>query len=146
LIRFVFAAGSDIYFRSLGYTHRCFLNRRNILGLRRYPNRFIILAGILIIAIVACSREDNFIGTYKSISGSGSGNPPEFANLYLELKKDGEGIRRINGNNFPFRWVVKDHQIRIHTTSGGTIVGHIWWDFLVLRFPGPLVIYLRKIK
>jgi hypothetical protein len=114
------------------------------LRLRRYPNRFIILAGILIMMIVACSREDNFIGTYKSISGSG--NPPEFANLYFELKKEGEGIRRINGDDFSFRWKVKDHQIRIHTASGGTIVGHIWWDFLVLRFPGPLVIYLIKIK
>jgi hypothetical protein len=96
----------------------------------------------LILLIVACSREDNFIGTYKSVLGT----PQEFADLYLELKKDGEGIRRIGGNELPFQWVARGHQIRIHPNSGGTIVGHVWGDFLVLRFPGPLVIYLRKIK
>jgi hypothetical protein len=96
----------------------------------------------LILLTVACSREDKFIGTYKSVPGT----PPEFADLYLELKKGGEGIRRIGGKELPFQWVVRGHQIRIHTKSGGIIVAYGWGDWLRLRLPGPLIIYLKRIK
>jgi hypothetical protein len=107
----------------------------------RTLSRLLVLA-IILTLIGACSKEKNVVGTYRSLSS----NPPEFANLYLELKSDGAGIRRINGKDLPFRWVIRGHQVRIHTKSGGTIVGHIWGDFLVLRLPGPLVIYLIKVK
>jgi hypothetical protein len=113
-----------------------------MLRFQRTTKQFIDLAAILILLTVACSREEQFIGTYKSISGSS----PEFADLYFELKKGGEGIRRINGKDLSFKWVSRGHRIRIHPHSGGTIEGHIWGNFLVLKFPGPQVIYLRKVK
>jgi hypothetical protein len=112
------------------------------LKFRGTPKCVIGLAAVLILLTVACSREDNFIGTYKTVLGT----PSEFADLSLELKKGGEGLRRIGGKELPFRWVVRGHRIRIHPNSGGTIEGHVWGDFLVLRLPGPLVIYLRKVK
>jgi hypothetical protein len=118
------------------------LTRRNILRLRRTPKRFIILAGVLLIFTFACSREEKFIGTYKTVPGT----PLEFADLSLELKKGGEGVRRIHGNDHPFQWVVRGHRIRIHTQSGGTIVAHAWGDRLLLRLPGPLYLYLKKIN
>ena len=109
--------------------------------LGRYPKSFIILAGVLLIFIFACSREDKYIGTYKAVPGT----PPEFADLSLEFKEGGEGIRRIHGNDLPFQWVVRGHRIRIHTKSGGTIVAHAWGGRLLVRLPGPLYIYLKKI-
>jgi hypothetical protein len=111
------------------------------LRLWRTPKLFIILAGVLLIFTFACSREEQFIGTYKSVPGT----PAEFADLSLEFKKGGEGIRRIHGNDMPFQWVVRGHRIRIHTKSGGTIIAHAWGDRLLVRCPGPLSIYLKKI-
>jgi hypothetical protein len=89
-----------------------------------------------------CSREEQFIGIYKSVPGA----PPEFADLSLELKKGGEGIRRIHGNALPFHWVVRGHRLRIHTQSGGTIMAHALGDRLLLRLPGPLYLQMKKIE
>ena len=110
--------------------------------LRITPKYFIILAVVLVIFTFACSREEQFIGTYKAVPGT----PPEFADFSLELKTGGEGIRRIHGNDVPFQWVVRGHRIRIHTSSGGTIVAHAWGDRLLVRLPGPLYLYLKKIE
>ena len=105
------------------------------------PKYFIILAFVLLIFTFACSREEQFIGTYKSVPGT----PAEFADFSLELKRGGEGIRRIHGNDLPFQWVVRGHHIRIHTKSGGTIIAHAWGGRLLVRLPGPLYLYLKKI-
>ena len=121
-------------------TPHFFLTGRNILRIKRYPKYFIILAGVLMILAFACSREDQFIGTYKAVPGT----LPEFADFSLELKAGGEGVRRIHGNDLPFQWVVRGHRIRIHTKSGGTIVAHAWGDRLMVRLPGPLYLYLKK--
>jgi hypothetical protein len=112
------------------------------LRVRETPKYFIILAGFLLIFTLACSREERFIGTYQSVPGT----LPEFADLSLEFKKGGEGLRRIHGKDHPFRWVVRGHRIRIHTESGGTIIAHAWSDRLLLKLPGPLYLNLKKIK
>ncbi|MBI4764587.1 MAG: hypothetical protein HY787_08280 [Deltaproteobacteria bacterium] len=109
---------------------------------RRIPEGFIILVGVLLLFTLACSREEKFIGTYKSVPGT----PPEFADFSLELKEGGEGLRRIHGKDHPFRWVVRGHRIRIHTEAGGTIIAHAWGDRLLVRLPGPLFLYLKKIN
>jgi hypothetical protein len=112
------------------------------LRLQRIPKYFIIVVGVFLIFTSACSKEEKFIGTYKTVPETS----PEFADLSLEFKKGGEGIRRIQGKDHPFQWVVRGHRIRIHTQSGGTIIAHAWNDRLLLRLPGPLYLHLKKIK
>jgi hypothetical protein len=91
----------------------------------------------------ACAREEKFIGTYLPVPG---GTPPEFADLSLEFKKGGEGIRRIHGNDLPFQWVARGHTLRIHTKSGGTIIAHAWGERLLVTLPGPIYLRMKKIK
>lgn len=91
---------------------------------------------------VACSKENKFLGTYKPIPSS----TPEYAGLYVELKKGGEGIRRVrSGEVVAFHWVVKGDEVRIHTKSGGTIVARKKGDLIEVRFPGPQVVYFKRI-
>jgi len=65
----------------------------------------------------------------------------------VELKKGGEGIRRVQSEEVvAFHWVVKGDEMRIHTKSGGTIVARMKGDLLEVRFPGPQVVYFKKIN
>ncbi len=89
-----------------------------------------------------CSKEENFLGTYRAIKDS----PQEYKDFYVELKQGGEGIRRVRGEEVPFTWVGKDEEIRVHTESGGVIVAKQKKDVLEVRLPGPKVIYLKKIS
>ena len=105
--------------------------------------RLIILIAVMTLVSVACSKENKFLGTYTPIPGS----PPEYLGLYVELKKGGEGIRRVqSGETVAFHWVVKGDEVRIHTRSGGTIVARLKGDLIEVRFPGPQVVYFKKIN
>ncbi len=109
----------------------------------RSLKRFILLIMIVTMVTVACSPEKKIVGTYRPIPNS----PPEYSDLYVELKKGGEGIRRVqNGEPLAFHWVVKGDEVRIHTKSGGTIVAKIKGDLIEVRFPGPQVVYFKKVN
>lgn len=101
-----------------------------------------LLIAVMTLVTVACSKENKFLGTYTPIPN----NPPEYADLYVELKKGGEGIRRVQGGEtVAFHWVVKGDEVRIHTKSGGTIVARMKGDLIEVRFPGPQVVFFKKI-
>lgn len=105
--------------------------------------RFILLIAVVTMVTVACSKEKKFLGTYAPIPNS----PPEYADLVVELKKGGEGIRRVqSGEAVAFHWVLKGDEVRIHTKSGGTIVARLKGDLIEVRFPGPQVVYFKKIN
>ena len=109
----------------------------------RALNRFMLLIALVTLVTVACSREKKFLGTYTPLPNS----PPEYAGLSVELKEGGEGIRRVQGaETVTFHWVVKGDEVRIHTKSGGTIVARIKGDLIEVRFPGPQVVYFKKIN
>jgi hypothetical protein len=114
-------------------------------GTPRWFKGLILLIAVVTIVTAACSnsKEDRFLGTYTPLPNS----PPEYFDLYVELKKGGEGIRRVqSGEVMTFRWVVKGDEVRIHTKSGGTIVARLKGDLFEVRFPGPQVVYFKKIK
>jgi hypothetical protein len=105
------------------------------------PCRFLWFLMALILLIGACSKEKELLGTYRPVPGS----PPEYAGLYVELKKGGEGIRRVQGGEaITFHWVAKGDEVRIHTKSGGVIVARQKGDLIAVRFPGPQIVYFKK--
>ena len=112
-------------------------------GSPRSLKRFILLLAVVTVVAAACSKEKKILGTYTPIPNS----PPEYSDLYVELKKGGEGIRRVqSGEALAFHWGVKGDEVRIHTQSGGTIVARLKGDLIEVRFPGPQVVYFRKIN
>jgi hypothetical protein len=113
-----------------------------MLTIPKNPERFLFsVAALLLLLTVACSREESFLGTYQAIPGS----PPEYADLVVELKKNGEGIRHFRGEALVFHWLIKGKEIRVQTKSGGIIVARHLGDLLEVEFPGPQIIHLKKI-
>jgi len=107
-------------------------NCRNLI----YPMMCLVL-----IFVFACAREEKFLGTYKPTQD----NPPEFADLRVELKRGGQGIRLVRGEEIAFEWEVKGNEIRIQTRAGGIILAKMRRGVLEVSLPGPQTIYLKKI-
>jgi hypothetical protein len=109
----------------------------------RHAKTALLLIVMLVICAIACGREDKFVGAYHSLPDS----PPGYPEVYLELRNGGEGVRRVGEETIPFRWNVKGNEIRIHTRSGGVIVGTMQKeDVLAVNLPGSEIAYLKKIK
>ena len=101
-----------------------------------------ILALLIIFpASLACTQDDRYTGHYIPTEN----NPPELADLVVELNKGGQGVRRFKGEEVMFRWEAKGDQLRIHTDEGGVIVAMMKNDVLEVHLPGPVIRYLRKI-
>ncbi len=96
---------------------------------------------ICIILLFSCANEDKYIGTYAPMKKP----PPELAGLTVELKKNGQGIRRVRGEEVFFEWSVKSDEIRFHTKDGGIIVAKIRNNILEVSLPGPVTRYLKKV-
>lgn len=107
-------------------------NCRNLI----YP-----LMCLALVFVVACAREEQFLGTYKPTQD----NPSEFADVRVELMRGGKGIRRVRGEEVTFEWEVKGNEIRIQTRAGGIVVAKMRHGLLEVSLPGPRTIYLEKI-
>ncbi|MCU0579027.1 MAG: hypothetical protein MUF69_05700 [Desulfobacterota bacterium] len=107
------------------------------------PNRFWWSLIALALFLGACFKGEEVSGVYQPVPGS----PPEYADVTVELKKGGEGVRRVRGGEDQvFSWVVKGKKIRIHTQAGGVIVARPWGDLVEVKFPGRQVVYFKKIR
>ena len=95
----------------------------------------------LTILLLSCSRHDHILGTYKPVPGS----PPEYADVSVELRKGGEGIRRVRNETVTFQWIAKGKEVRIHTDSGGTIIAKHHGDLIEVTFPNAQVVYFKKV-
>jgi hypothetical protein len=96
----------------------------------------------LMIITITCSIDEKIFGTYRPVPGS----PPEFADVSVELRKGGEGIRRVRGETVRFQWVLKGTEVRIHTDSGGTIIAKPKGDMIEVKFPGDQIVYFKKVS
>lgn len=99
------------------------------------------LVCLVFLLTFACTKEENFIGTYEAMEK----NPPEFADVRVELKEGGKGIRTGRGEYIMFEWETKGNEIRVHTKGGGIIVAKMRNGVLEVSLPGPKILYLKKI-
>ncbi len=96
----------------------------------------------LLLGTAACTREEMFVGTYEPVAGT----PPELAEMTLELRKDGEGVRRVRGEELAFHWEARGSHVRIHTRSGGIILARLKGDLLEVALPGHRFVLMKKKK
>lgn len=109
----------------------------------RNPCRFWWSLMALALFLGACAKEEEVLGIYRPVPGS----PPEYTYVTVELKKGGEGVRRVQGGeDHAFNWVVKGKEIRIHTRAGGVIVARPRGDLIEVTFPGRQVVYFKKVR
>jgi len=105
----------------------------------RYENLFLIpLIGFLLIVNFSCDRKEGYIGIYVA-QGEDVSKTSE-----IELKENGEGVWRVLDDETSFVWSVSKSEIRLHTKSGGVIIGKIKGTIIEIALPGRSVMYFKK--
>ncbi len=64
----------------------------------------------------------------------------------LELKENGAGMWRMGDEEVSFSWHMKGDQLRIHTKTGGVIVGDFQKEVIILTIPGSKTMSFKKVK
>jgi hypothetical protein len=102
--------------------------------------RFIL---ILLISALVCgcsNQQDKLLGKYKAVSIGST----DSVSASLELLADGKGFWSIETDNAPFRWDLHQNKIRLHTKSGGVIVGTLDNDTIQFSLPGMRLIHFQR--
>jgi hypothetical protein len=107
------------------------------------------MAGIfvLLMFLLSCESRDKYVGVYQAQATSSARQDVTI----LELKANGDGLwkvssRKITGTftEVPFTWHIKRGELRVHTRTGGVIVGKIDKDTIQITLPGSRALTFRK--
>jgi hypothetical protein len=102
----------------------------------------VFLLVLLPLLLCQCAKHEKMAGTYHAVETGPQGNPA----ATLELQVDGKGLWSIETDNAPFRWDLHNNAIRLHTPSGGVIVGTIDDGTIKIDIPGSGMITFRRAK
>ena len=95
---------------------------------------------LLLILMVSCGSNEQFIGTYKAEVNDSQ----KQAATVLEVKANGAGIWRAGDEEVPFSWYIKGGEFRVNTKGGGVIVGAIENDVIHITFPDSKTLSFKK--
>jgi hypothetical protein len=102
---------------------------------------------MLVAFLVSCESRDKYVGVYHA-EAKGSANQGE---IILELKENGDGLWRVSSDEVmgtfvevPFAWYIKRGDLRVHTKTGGVIVGKIDKDTIQMTLPGSKALIFTK--
>ena len=110
--------------------------------LRSNDRMWLLPLCLLLILMVSCGSNDQFIGTYKAeVKDS-----PKQAATVLEVKANGDGIWKVGDAEVPFSWYIKGGELRVNTKGGGVIVGTIESDIIHITFPDSKILSFKKIQ
>lgn len=100
----------------------------------KYPGGFPLLPVYLfaLLLLVSCGSRDQTVGTYVS----NASESPRQTETTLELKESGAGMWKVADEEISFSWYVKGKELRVHTKSGGVIVGALDNDVIHITLPG----------
>ena len=83
---------------------------------------------VLILFILSCGSDAEYIGTYVSGSKDHS--------QVLELKEEGEGTWKTVDDEVSFKWNIKKGQLRLHFKPSGIVAGNIIDHKFIIQLPG----------
>jgi hypothetical protein len=92
--------------------------------------------------MISCGSREKFIGTYKAEAK----DMPKQAEIFLELKANGDGIWRVGDEEVPFSWYVKGVELRVNTKGGGVIVGSLEKDTMHITLVGAKTMAFKRIQ
>jgi hypothetical protein len=102
---------------------------------------------VLLMLLVSCEARDKYVGVYEAQATSSA----KQGVTILELKANGDGLWRVSSRKVtgtfvevPFTWHIKRGDLRVHTKTGGVIVGKIDKDTIQITLPGSSVLTFRK--
>ena len=109
---------------------------------RKPLTRVVCLLVLLPLVVCQCADHEEMAGTYQAVATGPQGDLP----ATLELQADGKGLWSIETDNAPFRWDQHGNGIRLHTPSGGVIVGTVDEGTIKIDIPGAGMITFRRQK
>lgn len=102
---------------------------------------------VLLMFFLACESKDKYVGVYQAQSSVRQGV------TILELKANGDGLWRVSSRKVtgsfvevPFTWRIKRGDLRVHTKTGGVIVGKIDRNTIHITLPGSRALIFRRIQ
>lgn len=109
--------------------------------LRHLTTFSVIFITLSLVVTLSCNRElQQYTGTYL-LQGA---DKKESSETYIELRENGIGIWNTPDDEVSFRWDVKNNEIRLHTKSGGVLVGKIQEGIIEIVFPGSKIRRFNK--
>lgn len=99
------------------------------------------LVCLLLVLTFSCGPpREEYAGQYEAAGDESL----KGAVVFLELKEDGQAIQRVGDDEVNFTWKVKGDEIRLHTKSGGILVGTIENGTIKLQVPGRKALVFKK--
>ncbi len=102
------------------------------------------LAGLLAVPLLllACSAPPDLSGRYEAWAKGST----DARLVILELKSNGEGNLKVNGEAVPFKWDTRGQEIVLHTKTGGALSGHVEADTIRLTLPSAGELALHRVR
>lgn len=94
------------------------------------------------VIVFGCGSKPQPAGTYVSDAM----DSPRHSETTLDLKDNGVGVWKVGDEEFSFTWFMKGDQLRVHTKSGGVLVGKIEENAIRMTIPGSKEMAFKKIK
>jgi hypothetical protein len=111
-----------------------------LIKIEHWKTLLLVMLGFLLIFSASCDRKGRYTGIYLAKGEE----LQEHSEAYIELKENGQGAWRVLDDESPFRWNVSGSQIRLHTKSGGVIIGKIQDNTLEITLPNRDIMYFKK--
>jgi hypothetical protein len=109
--------------------------------------RWMVSLCVLLMFLVSCESRDKYVGVYQAQVTSTAKQDVTI----LELKANGDGLWRVSSRKVtgtfaevPFTWHIKRGDLRVHTRTGGVIVGKIDKDTIQIALPGSRALTFTK--
>ncbi len=90
---------------------------------------FAIVIGMMFI-VSGCTEQPDMVGVYQKVSGETSGT-----SSIIKLEQNKEGIWEKGIDEIPFNWSIRGNEIRLHSKTGGVIIGRLIEDGFIIELP-----------
>ncbi len=110
--------------------------------LRDKNSILIITIFLAIVLSFACDNKQKYIGLYRAEGEE----LQEGRETTIELKENGQGLWRVEDDETSFTWGVNANEIRLHTKTGGVIVGMRRNSGIEITLPNSKKVFFTKIK
>jgi hypothetical protein len=102
----------------------------------------VLFSLLLFTTVAGCGPGPQHAGTYiAEIKDS-----PHLSEATLQLKETGIGVLKVGDDEVTFSWLVKGNELRLHTRTGGVIVGSLDNRIIHLTLPGSKELFFKKVK
>jgi len=110
--------------------------------LRDGKSILIITIFLTMVLSFACDNKQKYVGLYR-VEGRELQKGRETT---IELIENGQGVWRVADDETSFSWGVNDNEIRLHTKTGGVIIGMRKNSGIEITLPISQKVFFTKIK